>query len=341
MKYIIYKKITNMAKIGGIEYAYAAVHASGAGSFFGDKRPDDYKQHKWFKFFFPRGFNLYKKITFCAKTVTAFPRKGNMALGSNGTKVLKFWPDCIGITPLSFMRGAMVNAIGLSNPGIEAIFKTGLWQERTEPFMVSFMSLATNPDDLKKELDEFIRVWKKYSGGLRTKVGLQVNYSCPNTGHKLDTYLDSAFYQIERLRELGIPLIPKIGLDTAWEFVDKLCASPDVSALCIANTKPWGSLTKKERLLWFGTQTSPVTQYGGGGVSGKILFKEVYAWIQEYERRGGTLPLIQSGGVMSSQDAKKITAFDSVAMVSLGSIAILRPWRVSKVVETINNFCNF
>jgi dihydroorotate dehydrogenase len=328
-----------MIKIGNAYFSYAAVHASGAGSFFGHLRPDDYKQHKWFKFFFPKGFKLYDKVTFCAKTVTAFSRKGNMLLESNGTSVSKFWPDCVGVTFVSFLRGAMVNAIGLSNMGIEEMFKTGLWQERTEPFMISFMSLATEQQELERELDEFVRVWELYSPGLKTQVALQVNLSCPNTGHNLDTYLESAFYQIERLRELGIPLIPKIGLDTAWEFVDKLCACQDVSALCITNTKPWNSLNKWQRILWFGRLTSPVAKYGGGGVSGKILFKEVHAWIQEYERRGGFLPLIQSGGIINSRDAKKIAVFDSVAMVSIGSVAILRPGRVSKIVRAINEFC--
>lgn len=116
--------------------------------------------------------------TFVAKTTTLYPRSGNMPLNK------KFWPkhwfpSCI----KARWNGTMLNAVGLSGPGLRALLATGNWQSRTEPFFISLMCVE---ETLSRRIDEMRRmvdILGEEKPNFRTSFGLQINRSCPNIEH--------------------------------------------------------------------------------------------------------------------------------------------------------------
>ena len=115
-------------KLRGIDFGNA-LGASGVQGFFGE----GYWFHK-IPFIKPN----FTGMTFVAKTTTLLPRKGNMTLTRHYTPKNLF-PRCVKV---KFRRAVMLNSVGLSNPGLGALLATGQWQKRTNPFLLSIMSLA-------------------------------------------------------------------------------------------------------------------------------------------------------------------------------------------------------
>src|SRR3989338_9953988 len=138
-------------KLRGIDFG-CVLDASGTEGFFGEGYP--YQK--------ALGIN-FSGATFVAKTMTMHPRAGNMRMRRDGS--LPWWPlkpDCIVV---KLWKGAALNAVGLSNPGAEALLNQGQWQEREEPFFLSFMAVGATREERMKELDGFVRMllWGKKS----------------------------------------------------------------------------------------------------------------------------------------------------------------------------------
>src|SRR4051794_20119064 len=88
-----------------------------------------------------RPFGLrFDEATFVAKTTTVEPRAGNMPL--KGTTPREWKPRCIAV---NVREAAVLNAVGLSGPGLEALLADGRWQARTDPFFLSFMAVEADP----------------------------------------------------------------------------------------------------------------------------------------------------------------------------------------------------
>ncbi|MAG29075.1 hypothetical protein CL632_02945 [bacterium] len=64
---------------------------------------------------------------------------GNMLLDDKTLRPIKFFPDCVWY---DFSRGITLNAVGLSGHGAHNLIVRDLWQQREEPFFISFMSVA-------------------------------------------------------------------------------------------------------------------------------------------------------------------------------------------------------
>ncbi len=124
-------------QLRGIEFGNILA-ASGVQGFFGEGY--------WFHLpLRPLGLDL-SGVTFVSKTATLAPYKGNMPLTRWHTPRAPF-PACIKVRPL---RGVVLNAVGLSNPGLRALLQDGRWQSRTEPFFISLTSRAdTRKSDVK------------------------------------------------------------------------------------------------------------------------------------------------------------------------------------------------
>jgi dihydroorotate dehydrogenase len=242
-------------------------------------------------------------------------------------------PKCIYAKPFS---GIALNALGLSGPGARALFETGRWQAREEPFFISFMSIGKDPDERLEELIEFVELFEEYLPQFRASVGLQINYSCPNVGLHLDGLLKEVTVGLHFASMLGIPLMPKFNVMLPVEAAQTIGDHPRCDALCISNTIPYGQLP--EKIDWqklFGT-VSPLAKFGGGGLSGKLLFPLVLDWVTRIRATGFTKPINAGGGIFSLDGAERMmnAGADSVF---LGSIAFMRPWRVRKIGQALNS----
>lgn len=332
-----------MKLIDGIDFGPVWA-MSGAMNFFGDGWP----QHRYFENLFPEGFNL-EGMTFVAKTTTAEPRSGNMRLRRNLMPV-HFLPDCIHVSPRSFLHGSMLNAVGLSGPGIRKLLDTGRWAQREKPFMISFMPVELTKEGRLCEVITFVRelnLYISHGRGFLAPIAIQLNLSCPNTGHDLKSFMGEVPEWLNRMSILKLPIILKFSVTTEPRVVFELCKHSSCYGICISNTVPWGELLYYPKtglgIPWkkvFGTTESPLARYGGGGYSGKYLLPLVKNWLQRFDRHLDTDPALEKklhinagGGILHPVDVESLFKW-GVDSVSIGAAMILRPWRIASLIET-------
>lgn len=300
--------------------------ASGIQGFFGESYP----YHTLLSVL--PGFN-FTGMTFVAKTTTLEPRKGNMELAKNGISPKKLFPDCIKV---KWFKGAALNSVGLSGPGAEELFDDWRWQRRTSPFMLSFMSVAAKPEQRIAEAKEFFTLLQARKYEFKGQFGLQINFSCPNVGLDPDELAKEVFAVLDMAGMLKIPIVPKFNTETPVELVAQIAKHENCHALCVSNTIPWNNIPKEYRLRVFGSTTSPLTKYGGGGLSGEFLMRKTFSWVYNAKQAGIKIPINAGGGILKPQDIHdlKEAGADSIF---LGSVAFLRPWRIKDLIETAHS----
>ncbi len=308
-------------KLRGIEFG-CVFNASGTRNFFGN----GYWFHKYWK---PFGLN-FAGSTFVAKTTTLAARDGNMPLDFPTLQPQKRLPPCVIVKPL---KNVVLNAVGLSGPGLERLLEAYEWQTRTEPFLLSFMAAHPRLAERLGDLFVFVNVLKRHLPRFRAPVGLQLNFSCPNAGVHHDELTKEVHESLAIAHNLGIPLLPKVNALVSTEEAVAITSHPSCDALVCSNTIPWGQMP--DHINWrvlFGADISPLAQYGGGGLSGAPLLSIVSAWITRARLAGISKPIVGGGGILSAKDAR--TMFDSGASaIEFGSVTLLRPWRVLSIIR--------
>jgi dihydroorotate dehydrogenase len=308
-------------------------NASGARGFFGE----GYAFHRpWKKI----GLN-YAGSCFVAKTTTLGPRAGNMPLDER-YRPKELFPSCIVV---KFRKGAVLNAVGLSGPGVDELIGAAghsgwLNSPRKEPWVVSFMSVASSGPERVKEAEKFFAKLRVMS---HEKIALQINLSCPNTSvdHRDEQELireaHATLDAVRPLRELQrVPILVKLSPVATPAAGCLIAAHASCDAIVMGNTVPWGKLP--EEIDWkglFGSEVSPLTRLGGGGLSGAPLLPIVSRWLIKARALGLDKPIVAGGGVLSTLGAERLIQSGASA-IELGTISILRPWRVHKVIQHVN-----
>jgi len=293
----------------------------------------------------------WRGSTLITKTVTLNPREGNMPLDENW-QPREMFPGCI---KTFFFPGAALNALGLSGPGIKAILTSGIWQEITEPFIISFMPLGVDSRERLAEMEQFVDILGGQLPYFKAKVALETNLSCPNVHSGLLTADSSEFIQeasgmLTAADKLGRPLITKINALVSPLVAHSIAKHSACDALDVSNTIPFGAVTDPP-VTWrcysawhglFGIR-SPLAGrknnagqlIGNGGLSGKPLFPVVCRWLREFRKINETTPVIFGGGIFSPRDVIIACALRADA-ISLGTVAMLRPWRVQNIIQEVN-----
>jgi len=301
---------------------FSILDASGVEGFFGE----GYLHHKLLGPFRPN----FKGCTFVAKTTTLNARQGNMPLHENSIVPKEWIPKSVKVY---FRKGIMLNAVGLSGPGAKFLFECGKWQERTEPFFISFMSVEKTFEERMAELANFVMLFHKHLPNFKAKVGLQINFSCPNVGLETEELIEEVSGSLEIASHLGIPLMPKFNVLAPPKAVKVIASHFACDAICVSNTIQWGKLPKK--INWkqlFGTEISPLAQFGGGGLSGRPLLPLVIDWLIRAWREGIRKPICAGGGILSPDDLGFLY-HAGASCAFIGSVATLRPWRVAKIIK--------
>ncbi len=292
-----------------------------------------YPYHRFFK----GGGLTFNHCTFVAKTTTLLPRVGNMPLKPDGMTPAQLRPKCIHVSVRSFLHGAAINAVGLSGPGLAALLAQGVWDHYPRPFMISVMSVAPSLDERLAEISK-IRQMLTAHPKFQSPFGIQLNMSCPNVEH--EQQVEAVVVETRRclaiLRKLGdVPLVVKINTLFPIEAALEICKDPNCDAQCNSNTLPWKDLPVEQRLLLFGCQESPLSQFGGGGVSGAYLLPLVMEWVHKARQAGLRKPIIAGGGILKPVDVEQLADVGASA-VAIGSVAFLRPWRVQRIINRAN-----
>lgn len=281
----------------------------------------------------------YEGANFVAKTTTLKERPGNMPLRPNSTQpreLLK--PRCIVV---KFGHNAVLNKVGLSGWGLEWLLNQGLWQQRTQPFFLSYMTTGKETVDKLSDAEDFGRALAPRLSAFRTRIALEVNFSCPNVHHgggDQDELLTEVLNTLDVLSALlrDVPLVPKFSVELNPALAVKIAQHPACDALVVSNTVPWGMYP--HRIDWhgiFGVHESPLKDLsgpGGGGLSGAPVFPLMCDWLHRARYAGVKKPIIACGGILSPEDVRTVKDAGASA-IEVGSASILCPWRVQGIID--------
>lgn len=301
--------------------------ASGTLNFFGD----GWWYHRLYRLLFS-GFKDLNNCTFISKTTTWDPRAGRMRLKEN-LQPKDLLPDCIKLYPI---RGIILNAVSLSGPGAKKLFAIGKWQEINKIILISFMSVAETPAERLIEASKFVSLFKENLPLFKAPVGIELNLSCPNTEHDPHDLEKEAISILQKFAELQVPISLKVNVFFNTALLKKIAEKNLCDVITVSNTIPFG--TAPSRIKWkklFWTKHSPLKKYGGGGLSGKAILPLVLNKIQLMRYCGITIPIKGGGGIMHPDDVNKMKMAGASA-IEFATAAMLRPWRVKKIIERAN-----
>lgn len=276
----------------------------------------------------------WRRTGFVSKTIVYPPRAGNMPFRQDMlTPKERLVPRSIVVKPGS---GHVLNAVGLSGPGAEWALRTGRWQKRTDPFMISFMSVAADPEERLAETKLFVELLGRHLREFKAPFAVQANRACPNTGHPPDEFYAETDEMLDLLGGLGIPVVVNYNPTVPGEVMRATADHEACDALWIGNTIPWGDT----RINWeaiFGGLESPLARRdlpvpGGGGLSGPSCLPHTIERVIEARHLGVTKPIVAGNGIQRSSDVRTLRRAGADA-VAIGVVAMVRPWRMRSIIS--------
>jgi dihydroorotate dehydrogenase (NAD+) catalytic subunit len=212
--------------------------------------------------------------------------------------------------------GGMLNAIGLANPGVDAV------AERELPWLATHLSRARVLVNVVGDVVEDYALVIRRLAPLEVVTGFELNVSCPNTargGEEFgadDTVLADLVARCRAVSAKPLiaklaPTLPDIGRTAS------AAARAGADGFTLVNTIP-GTLARTQ-----GGRMVPRLGYGQGGVSGPALLAVgVLATRRVAERTGK--PVIGVGGIRSPEDVEQYLEAGAV-LVEVGTAALTDP----------------
>ncbi len=268
---------------------------------------------------------------FIGKTMTVMPRLGKMEMLPDGVTPLRLKPNCIHV---NLITGNVLNAVGLSNPGARALFETGIWQQRRDNFGISFAAVSATPSEREEELKEFVALAPQYLQHFQGKVALHLNFGCPNTGVDNTNLVTEVHRALEISDRLHISIVLNFSPTVSSITLIECSKHPSCDALWPGNSIPWGDPAIDWKRLYHST-TSPLTRRGfdsPGGLSGPACLPIALSKVRISWEHGCKKPLIVCNGIRKPKDVRN-AKLAQAAGIGLGSIAIVRPWLLTRVVR--------
>ena len=219
--------------------------------------------------------------------------------------------------------GGLLNAVGLQNPGVDAVIATELPKLKQvfhKPVManVSGFSVA--------EYEECCRLMDA-----QEQVGIiEVNVSCPNVhggGMAFGTCAESAAEVTRAVRAVTtkpvyIKLSPNV---TDIVSIAKACEDAGADGLSLINTLLGMRIDLKKR--------KPVIANVMGGFSGPAVFPVALRMVYQVAR-AVAIPVIGMGGVSSARDVIEMMLAGATA-VQVGAQNLVDPYVCPKIIEAL------
>lgn len=240
------------------------------------------------------------------KAVSIAPRTGNPAL-----RVSEF-------------AGGMINAIGLANPGLEAVKRDYLpWLPANHPGTRVFVNVVGN------SIDDFATVVHAIDG-MPGIDAFELNVSCPNVkagglefgaDHQALAALVAAA-RGRTSRPIFVKLSPTLGAgiaDTA-----KVAVDAGATGLTLVNTMPGLVIDTHKR--------KPKISFGSGGLSGPAVLPIGVLATWRVRRALPGVPLIGLGGVSTGDDAVQYL-LAGASLVGVGTAALRDPRAPERIAQ--------
>lgn len=251
------------------------------------------------------------------------------ALGALTTKAVSVEPRSGAPAPrVADFGDGMINAIGLANPGADAVVREEL------PWLARELHAArVIVNVIGRVVEDFADVVRLLdaSDGFQA---YELNVSCPNTragglefgadADSLTTVVSQARAQTKRPLFVKLsPTLPDIGR------MAKVAADAGADGITVVNTIPGLVIDTETR--------SPALGFGTGGVSGPGL-RPVGVLATYKVSKAVQLPIIGLGGVTSAEDAIQYL-MAGASLVGIGTGALANPRLPERMVEGLGEWC--
>ena len=243
--------------------------------------------------------------TFSFKGTTLLPRFGNE-------------------TPrIAEAQAGMLNAVGLQNPGVEAVIAEELPKLKTcfhKPVMANVSGFS---------VEEYAAVCEKLDK--EPQVGwLEVNVSCPNVhggGMSFGTDPAQAAAVTRAVKTVtSKPVIMKLSPNvTDIVSVAKACEESGADGISLINTLLSMRIDLRTR--------RPVLANVTGGLSGPAVFPVALRMVWQVAR-AVSVPVVGLGGVSSAEDVIEMMLAGACA-VEIGAANLRDPWICKKIIEEL------
>ena len=220
-------------------------------------------------------------------------------------------------------EAGMINAVGLQNPGIDAVIGRELPRLRTffhKPVIANISGFSVEEYAYCCE-----RIDKEEQVGL-----IEVNVSCPNVRHGGMSFGTSPEHAAEVTRAVKAVTTKPVYIKLSPNVTDivsiaKACEEAGADGICLINTM----LGMRIDLL----RRRPVIANTMGGFSGPAIFPVAVRMVYQVAKACG-VPVIGCGGVQSARDVIEMMMAGATA-VEVGAANQRNPYASKEIVEEL------
>ena len=225
------------------------------------------------------------------------------------------------------MTGGMLNAVGLQNPGMDAVL------EKEVPNIARIFQGPVIANIGGFSIDEYVENCRKLESVEQVKI-LEVNISCPNVhaGGKNFGCDPKAAAEVTKAvkaatsKPVFMKLTPNV---TDIAEIARACEDAGADGVCLINTLLGMRIDLKSR--------KPIIANRTGGVSGPAVFPVALRMVWDvYE--AVRIPIIGCGGVSSAEDAAEMMLAGAAA-VEVGAANLKDPYACKTIVEKLPGVC--
>ena len=220
-------------------------------------------------------------------------------------------------------EAGMINAVGLQNPGIDAVIAHEL------PAMRHYFNKPVVANISGFSIEEYVYCCEKIDQ--QDQVGIiEVNVSCPNVKHGGMSFGTSpeAAAEITRAvkqvttKPVFIKLSPNV---TDIVSIAQACEEAGADGLCLINTLLGMRIDMRRR--------KPVIANVMGGFSGPAVFPVAVRMVYQVSK-ACSIPVMGCGGVSSAADVIEMMMAGATA-VQVGSANLKNPYACKEIIEAL------
>ncbi len=225
------------------------------------------------------------------------------------------------------MTGGMLNAVGLQNPGIDAVLETEV------PNIAKIFQGPVIANIGGFSIEEYVENCRKLEDVEQVKI-LEVNISCPNVhaGGKNFGCDPKAAAEVTAAvkaatsKPVFMKLTPNV---TDIAEIARACEEAGADGVCLINTLLGMRINLNTK--------RPVIANRTGGVSGPAVFPVALRMVWDvYE--AVKIPIIGCGGVSSAEDAAEMMLAGATA-VEVGAANLKDPFACKTIIEKLPAVC--
>lgn len=217
----------------------------------------------------------------------------------------------------------MLNAVGLQNPGIEAVINRELPRLRTffrKPIIANISGFS---------LEEYVYCCEKIDAEEQVEI-IEVNVSCPNVKHggmSFGTTPESVALVTREIKKVTkkpiyIKLSPNV---TDIVSIAKACEDAGADGVSLINTLMGMRIDLKTR--------KPIIKNVTGGLSGPAVFPVALRMVYQVAQ-AVKIPIIGMGGVSSAEDVLEMMMAGADA-VQVGAANLVNPYACKEIIEDL------